>query len=65
MKSPPESGDVVSADKADNEPVAENLKPKGPPQERNEQLWERAQGEPMLKNFVDTLRGNLTDVEDV
>ena len=65
VKSPPESGDVVSADKADNEPVAENLKPKGPPQERNEQLWERAQGEPMVKNFVDRLRGNLTDVEDV
>ena len=65
LKSPSESGDVVNADEADNEAAAENLKPKDPPQERNEQLWERAQGEPMVKNFVDALRGNLTDVEDV
>jgi hypothetical protein len=56
---------VVSADEADHKPAAEDLKPKGPPQERNDQLWERVQGEPMVKNFVDALRGNLTDVEDV
>jgi hypothetical protein len=56
---------VVSADAAGHDPVAENLKPKDPPRERNDQLWERAQGEAMVKNFVDALRGNLTDVEDV
>ena len=65
LKSSSESGNVVSADAAGHDPVAENLKPKDPPRERNDQLWERAQGEAMVKNFVDALRGNLTDVEDV
>ena len=64
LKSPSESGNVVSAGEANHEPAAENLKPEGPPQVRNDLLWERAQGEPMVKNFVDALRGNLTDVED-
>jgi hypothetical protein len=33
-------------------------------QERKE-LWERAEGEPLVQRFVDALRGNLTDVEDL
>ncbi|SVE06867.1 uncharacterized protein METZ01_LOCUS459721, partial [marine metagenome] len=65
LKSPSESSNVVSADAAGHESVAENLKPKDPPRERNDQLWERAQGETMVKNFVDALQGNLTDVEDI
>jgi hypothetical protein len=35
-------------------------------QERErDDLWKRAEGEPLVQRFVDALRGNLIDVEDM
>ena len=39
--------------------------PQDAAQEHRDELWRRAEGEPMVQQFVDALRGNLTDVEDM
>ena len=45
--------------------------PTGGPASRNaherqrDELWKRAEGEPLVQQFVDALRGNLIDVEDM
>ena len=39
--------------------------PQDAAQQHRDELWRRAEGEPMVQQFVDALRGNLTDVEDM
>jgi hypothetical protein len=33
-------------------------------QHQRDELWRRAEAEPLVQQFVDALRGNLTDVEE-
>jgi DNA polymerase-3 subunit gamma/tau len=39
--------------------------PDGARQRERDELWKRAEGEPLVQQFVDALRGNLIDVEDM
>ncbi len=51
---------------ATESPRAEaSLAPQDTAQQHRDELWRRAEGEPMVQQFVDALRGNLTDVEDM
>ena len=47
------------------DPAAQASDPEGPARQQRDELWQRAEGEPMVKHFVDALRGNLTDVEEI
>ncbi|MCH7826103.1 MAG: hypothetical protein IH849_15000, partial [Acidobacteria bacterium] len=46
-------------------PAAQASDPEGPARRQRDELWERAEGEPMVKHFVEALRGKLTDVEEI
>ncbi len=46
-------------------PATQAADPAGPARRQRDELWERAEGEPMVQHFVEALRGNLTDVEEV
>lgn len=46
-------------------PSAQASDPEGPARQHRDELWERAEEEPMVKHFVEALRGNLTDVEEI
>jgi len=46
-------------------PSAQSSDPEGPASRHRDELWKRAEEEPMVKHFVDALRGNLTDVEEI
>lgn len=39
--------------------------PDGAAQSQRDELWQRAEGEPLVRRFVDALRGNLTDVDEM
>ena len=39
--------------------------PEGPAREERDELWNRAERDPMVQHFVEALRGNLTDVEEI
>ncbi len=39
--------------------------PDGAAQSQRDELWQRAEGEPLVRRFVDVLRGNLTDVDEM
>ena len=36
-----------------------------PAEQQRTELWQRAEAEPLVQNFVEALRGNLTDVEEL
>jgi hypothetical protein len=56
---------VVGTDGFGREPTTKTPDPKNSNHHQKDQLWERAEGEPVVKHFVEALRGNLIDVEEV
>jgi DNA polymerase-3 subunit gamma/tau len=46
------------------QPAEVSPAPEESAQQHRDELWRRAEGEPLVQQFVDALRGNLTDVED-
>ena len=50
---------------ADSAPEARPSDPGRVAEQRRDDLWNRAEAEPMVQQFIDALRGNLTDVEEI
>ena len=46
-------------------PSAQGSDPEGPARRQRDELWNRAERDPMVQHFVEALRGNLTDVEEI